>query len=540
MGYKYPQYVAKLNTEMWAEEYPNSFDCLSHRKCLPVGGYSVVSTLPSSEAAGAKVPEECVLVLASLGNSNIFHNWDEGAEASISGVIAGLAAYEAVSLSIARATAAGGSKGRVVKRRLAFGFMNSEGYGLAGSRRMAFDLRNQTRAISGCYLKDISYIVEIGSVGLATTRAKTRSVAAAGSQQQAEYFLHMTPDSKRSNASVFDVFQAAAKDVAKQEVSVAMPSESNPGIPPSSLMSFQNIETTSSSSSSSTLRSIPGAVLTDFNEQIANQYLSSFFDDGENVDTDSVYAAAELISRALHTIAFDNNDDGDDDSFLDKELLNSTVYGLSECLLTPKPGMQCPLVQQVADTSAGSVNLYPGVRFWPLANDQDPNDKSDLSRFIWSFLATRSEGAKLGPHFDERMNQSPACDFPGGKLKCQDKNQLCARWRPKEGKDKDKTNHNHNGRCVNATIQYVPGWSGLLSFSVKSNKWSINGTKDTVMDEIWTESFWSNSVPSASVYLTEGYTYELVLFVVGLGLTVAWFFGMKKIKLYTEKELKQF
>ena len=500
MRYKYPQYVADLSTEMLAAKDANSFECLDRGNCLPIGGYSVAATLPPDPAPSADQPKDCVLVLAQIGDSNIFHGLNKGSESSLSGMIAAAAAFEALAIALT------GQEG--LKRRLAFGFVGSEGYGLAGSRRMMHSLRNESYALGDCSLSDITDIVEVGSVGLA--------------KSSRDYFAHQTASrARQSEGSLFDFFVAAASDAG---VSVAKP-VGTPGIPPSSLMSFQNV-----SFPNGKIGSIPGLVLTDYSERMRNKYLSSYMDDGKNTNVSSVLSAAELLARALYKIAHNSTDAK---MALDSTLLNATVSGLSACLLTPKPGMQCHLVQEVADSYLTSASLYPGVMAADYVNKQSPNDKTDFVRFLWSFLATRSEGLRA----IDQVDALPQCDFPSGKLKCPSpQTQHCARWRSRS--------KGPNGRCVRSSVQYIPAWSHLLTYTYSTKmglwRWGINATAgQDLKDEIWTESFWPMDTPSARVYLTEGYTYELVLFLFGAVLTVGWFWAMKCANLRIAKQMKQ-
>ena len=272
-------------------------------------------------------------------------------------------------------------------------------------------------------------------------------------------------------------------------------------------------------------------MVTDFNRRISSTYLSSYMDDKDNVDLESVFSASEVISRALYSIALDASAGALPKMDLDLELLNSTVYGLAECFFLPKPGMQCSLVQQVADSYLAQASFYPGiVAFMTSGENQSPNDKTDLVRFLWSFLATRAGGLEDS----EEEISAQSCDFPTGKRKCPGEGQVCARWRT--------TEKGSNGKCVFASMQYIPAWSHHLTYSINKNgfgKWGINGTSATIRDEIWTESYWPPYTPSAQVYLTEGWYYEMVLFFSGLALTLCWFVAMRKTNRHVTKVMKQ-
>lgn len=71
-----------------------------------------------------------------------------------------------------------------------------------------------------------------------------------------------------------------------------LPSNSTPGIPPASLSSFLRMKP-----------SLAGAVLADYDAHFCNAFFESEQDTAENVDLDSLAAAAVLLARALHQLA---------------------------------------------------------------------------------------------------------------------------------------------------------------------------------------------------------------------------------------------
>lgn len=69
-------------------------------------------------------------------------------------------------------------------------------------------------------------------------------------------------------------------------------STDNPGIPPSSLMSFLRVKP-----------SVSGVVLTEFDRAISDPYAGSRFDNGSRVDAGSIAAAAAVVAGAVQRLA---------------------------------------------------------------------------------------------------------------------------------------------------------------------------------------------------------------------------------------------
>lgn len=76
------------------------------------------------------------------------------------------------------------------------------------------------------------------------------------------------------------------------QVAVTEASASNPGIPPSSLMSFLRVKP-----------SIQGVVLTEFDKAFTNHFYASRFDNGSRADAGSIAATAAVLAAALHRLA---------------------------------------------------------------------------------------------------------------------------------------------------------------------------------------------------------------------------------------------
>ena len=79
------------------------------------------------------------------------------------------------------------------------------------------------------------------------------------------------------------------------QATVQLPSNSTPGIPPASLSSFLRMKP-----------SLAGAVLADYDAHFTNPFFESEQDTADNVNLDSLVAAAVLLARALHQLAAAN------------------------------------------------------------------------------------------------------------------------------------------------------------------------------------------------------------------------------------------
>ena len=128
----------------------NSSACIAARSCLPVGGNSVIAALPplppsagddsGGAGGGARVADDgmpAVWLLAQFDTAALFHEAAAGADAPVSGLIALLAAAEV--LGSADASAAAGRRGQRYRRRLMFGAVAGEPWGLMGSKRLLWE-----------------------------------------------------------------------------------------------------------------------------------------------------------------------------------------------------------------------------------------------------------------------------------------------------------------------------------------------------------------------------------------------------------------
>lgn len=75
----------------------DSESCLNEGTCLPLGGYSVWSALPPINNSSSKPSKPIILTVASMDSASFFRDRSLGADSPISGLIALLAAADALS-----------------------------------------------------------------------------------------------------------------------------------------------------------------------------------------------------------------------------------------------------------------------------------------------------------------------------------------------------------------------------------------------------------------------------------------------------------
>ncbi|KAF3793757.1 Nicastrin [Nymphaea thermarum] len=153
----------------------NSETCLKDQSCLPLGGYSVWSSLPPINVS-SQMEKPIILAMASQDSASFFRDRTFGADSHLSGMIALLAAIDALSH---------------VDNVNEFG----------------------------------KQVLDVGSVGKGFSEGK------------ATFFSHVEEESSGSK-EILSALEKAAASLKPDEIVIQNASSSNPGIPPSSLMPF--------------------------------------------------------------------------------------------------------------------------------------------------------------------------------------------------------------------------------------------------------------------------------------------------------------
>ncbi|KAL2521894.1 Nicastrin [Forsythia ovata] len=297
-----------------------------------------------------------------------------------------------------------------LNKQLVFVVLTGESWGYLGSRRFLLEADQQSDSTRGLDLAMIETVMEIGSVGKGLSNGiKT-------------FYSHTAGATSATNETLHALLRA--QDSLKTEsIKISMASTSNPGVPPSSLMTFLRKKS-----------QINGVVLEDFDTSFTNKFYHSHLDDLSNVNSSAIVAAASLVARTLYLLASDQNA-----SAINAINVNaSLVEELLGCLLNCEPGLSCELVKHYISPSATCPSYYVGVVLGEPSSVPYPGYVSDVSR-----------------HRSLLRNTSSACPKD-----CSGLGELCIREEV-DGK----------GVCVISTTRYVPAYSTRLNY--ESGSWTV-------------------------------------------------------------------
>ncbi|KAK2386400.1 Zn-dependent exopeptidases superfamily protein [Trifolium repens] len=461
----------------------DSESCLKEGTCLPLGGYSVWSSLPPINISSRKPPKPIILTVASMDSSSFFRDISLGADSPISGLIALLAAADALS----RLDGLGD-----LSKQLVFVVFTGEAWGYLGSRRFLVELDEHSDAVHGLNHSLIEKVLEIGSVGKGLSQG----------QGAKNFFAHAEGDSSATD-QIMVALKHAQESLLSEDIRIASASASNPGIPPSSLMTFLNKNS-----------GISGVVLEDFDSSFVNKFYHSHLDDLSNVNSSAVVAAASLVARTLYILASETNDV--QNSTLAAINVNVTlVEKLMDCLLDCDPGLSCDLVKQYISPASTCASNYVGVILDEPSSTPYSGYINDVPRFIWNFLADITSIPK--------ENNSSSC-----QQGCSGKNEVCI-----------KAETDGKGVCTLSTTRYVPAYSTRLKF--ESGVWSIlplnSSDKMGLVDPVWTESNW-NTI-GIRVYTVQSAAYDRVVLLGGITLTILAYLAIAVTRTFVAKATKR-
>ncbi|WJX36963.1 hypothetical protein P8452_24789 [Trifolium repens] len=461
----------------------DSESCLKEGTCLPLGGYSVWSSLPPINISSRKPPKPIILTVASMDSSSFFRDISLGADSPISGLIALLAAADALS----RLDGLGD-----LSKQLVFVVFTGEAWGYLGSRRFLVELDEHSDAVHGLNHSLIEKVLEIGSVGKGLSQG----------QGAKNFFAHAEGDSSATD-QIMVALKHAQESLLSEDIRIASASASNPGIPPSSLMTFLNKNS-----------GISGVVLEDFDSSFVNKFYHSHLDDLSNVNSSAVVAAASLVARTLYILASETNDV--QNSTLAAINVNVTlVEKLMDCLLDCDPGLSCDLVKQYISPASTCASNYVGVILDEPSSTPYSGYINDVPRFIWNFLADITSIPK--------ENNSSSC-----QQGCSGKNEVCI-----------KAETDGKGVCTLSTTRYVPAYSTRLKF--ESGVWNIlplnSSDKMGLVDPVWTESNW-NTI-GIRVYTVQIAAYDRVVLLGGITLTILAYLAIAVTRTFVAKATKR-
>ncbi|KAJ7960071.1 Nicastrin [Quillaja saponaria] len=429
----YPAEVAEFDVVMQTVKAGthDSESCLQEETCLPLGGYSVWSSLPPIKISSLDQSKPVILAAASMDSASFFRDKSLGADSPISGLIALLAAVDALS----QVDGLGN-----LNKQLVFAVFTGEAWGYLGSRRFLYELDMRSDAVGGLNNSLIETVIEIGSVGKGFNEGVKN------------FYAHTARVSSATNETLV-ALKHAQKSLRSDNITISSASASNPGIPPSSLMTFLRKNSL-----------ISGVVLEDFDTAFSNNFYHSHLDDLSNVNSTAIVAAASLVARTLYILTSDKADLSS--SAITSINVNvSLVEELMRCLLDCEPGLSCELVKNYITPTSTCPTHYVGVILGEPSFKPYPGYVNDVPRFLWNFLADRTS--------IPRENGSSVC-----QQECASKDEVCI-----------KAESDGKGVCVISTTRYVPAYSTRLKF--ESGIWNVlpSNSSDTMgaVDPVWTE-----------------------------------------------------
>ncbi|WZZ52817.1 hypothetical protein YC2023_052924 [Brassica napus] len=457
----------------------NSEACLQEGTCLPLGGYSVWSSLPPINVSSSNNRKPIVLTVASMDSASFFRDKSFGAGSPISGLVALLGAVDALSRVEGLSN---------LKKQLVFLVLTGETWGYLGSRRFLHELDLHSDAVAGLSDTLIETVLEIGSVGKGLSGGINT------------FFAHKTRVSSATNMTL-DALKIAQDSFASKNIKILSADKTNPGIPPSSTMAFMKKNPQTSA-----------VVLEDFDTKFVNKFYHSHLDDLSNINSSSVVAAASVLARTLYILASDNKD-----SALGSIYVNASfVEELLACLLSCEPGLSCNLVKDYISPTNTCPGNYAGVMSGEPSSNPYLGSVGDVSRFLWNFLAEKTSVQK--------GNTTSVCS----KGSCSRTDQVCI-----------KAESNKEGTCVVSTTRYVPAYSTRLKYA--DGAWTIlpQNTSDSMgmVDPVWTESNW-NTI-GLQVYTVQHSAYDNAVLVAGITVATLAYIGIMVAKSFITKALKQ-
>ncbi|KAK7285267.1 hypothetical protein RJT34_20032 [Clitoria ternatea] len=375
-------------------------------------------------------------------------------------------------------------------KQLVFAVFTGEAWGYLGSRRFLEELDIHSDAVHGLNHTLIEMVIEIGSVGKGL------------SQGVKNFFAHAEGDSSATNQIMVSL-KRAKESLPSENIKIASASSSNPGIPPSSLMSF--LEKNSA---------ISGVILEDFDSVFVNEFYHSHLDDLSNVNSSTVVAAASLIARTLYMLASET--EVVQDSTLAAINANvSLVEQLLGCLLNCDPGLSCELVKKYISPTSICPSHYVGVFMDEPSPKPSTGYINDVPRFVWNFLADITS--------IHRENNSSGC-----QQGCNGRDEVCV-----------KVETDGKGVCILSSTRYVPAYSTRLKF--EAGVWNVlppnSSDKMGVVDPVWTESNW-NSI-GMRVYTVQNAAYDRLILFWGITLTILAYFAIAITRAFVSKTMKR-
>ena len=333
----------------------NSVDCLAGRTCLPIGGYSVWSTIDPLQDDGKKT----VFATTQMDTTALFHDKAVGAESAVSGTVALMGAYEVLANTPSFSS---------LPRRVVFSFFQGEVYGRVGSRKLLDDLQTfscstfksgtDNTECSSPFKPDLEFqdlkVADIHSV-LDVSQINADS---------GKLYAHTENSDSVTNELVAELQSMTVSGLSVDEAA------STPGVvPPSSYLSF--LEANSST---------PGVVLTGYESVYSNKFYHSMYDTKDDAFiVDSLSRVSTLLARTLYVAA------GGEKTVADTLTADDVLVRNLYTCLTDTSNPKC-------STSYAEVATVP-IHYSSVYVIRPRSSISGPSRFVRDFLQTVATNA---------------------------------------------------------------------------------------------------------------------------------------------------
>ena len=446
---------------------PSSESCLKANTCLPVGGYSVLATMPplNRDVASTK---SIVLVVARMDADGVFRDATPATNARMSGLIALMAVAKSLQKSFSSLTEDD------FAHHVAFVALSGEDFGNVGSQRLARELAADAAEsllpeLAG---RKLRAVIELGPMGM------SNSFEAGKMPALFVHGPHIDEVSKKISqyADTYEFDVTFKKGMAK--------------ILDSSEPSFESVRGLA----------YDAVYISEDRDQTSDPLSGTHLDVGvsRSIDVDRMGDAVRSIARLIGTYVFRNTNssyathDGDIvANTFDDAAGRATVIELSKCLADQRYGLdKCSsglrLINEKTVSRLGEYiasdgyvdpthepSRYPDVLVGIPRSVQAHNDKKTLARFVWSYLAEATSMSST---------TSKMCESDGS---CRGQDEVCV------GK-----NTANAGTCHKSSPRYILALSSRLGYDHRDGSWIVKEPKDD--DEriapLWTESNWAPGV----------------------------------------------
>ncbi len=449
---------------------PTSMTCLALGTCLPIGGYSVVATVPPlRDALDAK---SVIVVMARLDSDGMFRDAAYATNARVSGLTTMLAMANALGSALSTTTASDESLAHPV----VFMALSGEDFGALGVDRVTREWNKAAAEsdIPGLAGRKIRAVIELGALGLASERYEDAD-ADDGAPTSATVYAH--------GGEAAEDFLSVMRDVASADdylVSVEngvddAPSDRSERVIPITLKTDDYVYAYVSENPTLTaLDALAGSPL-DFGFERSVNYMN-------------MRDAVDILSKSVLDMALSETAATSTSASIDRDAMNEAVVPLMRCLLDDAVGLsRCTLGKDyvfgeddnadVADaaTVMNITTRYPDVLLGIDADAQAHESKNAFTRFVWNYLAAVTASATSSA-------TSTQCENDGT---CASSNAVCV------GKTASSV-----GACVDAAPRYVLALSTRLRYDGSTGAWSVKDAEDDFerAAPLWTESNWQPDI----------------------------------------------